>query len=108
MYRVFKTTFEYESYLDIIPGKLRTYIVKLRVSVHPLKIQTGRYARNNIPRHERYCECCNLNDIEDEYHFVCICPTYLNIRNKFIQQYFYINPSVYKFAELLKVGKKVS
>ena len=44
MYRIFKTTFEYENYLDLLPKKLRLYFVKLRISVHLLRIQTGRFA----------------------------------------------------------------
>ncbi len=73
MYRVFKPTLFYEPYLDMLPRNLRVHLVKLRISVHPLRIQTGRYARNNTPRNERYCLCCNSRDIEDEFHFVCIC-----------------------------------
>ena len=35
-------------------------------------IELGRH--NNIPRNERKCTLCNLNDIEDEFHFVLKCP----------------------------------
>jgi len=80
MYRIFKTTLEYETYLDLLPKSLRTYFVKLRASAHPLRIQTGRYARNNIPRNERYCQCCDQRDIEDEFHFICKCPCFFQIR----------------------------
>ena len=27
----------------------------------------------NIRFEERYCLCCGTRDIEDEYHFICIC-----------------------------------
>ena len=50
MYRIFKTAFENETYLDLLPKSLRTYLVKLRASAHPLRIQIGRYTRNHIPR----------------------------------------------------------
>ena len=73
----------------------------LRVSAHPLRIQTGRYAQNNIPRNERYCLCCNDLDLEDEYHFICICRCYSDLRKKFISRIYYENPSVYKFHKLL-------
>jgi len=92
---------EYETYLDLLPRSLRLFFVRLRVSAHPLSIQTGRYARNNIPRNERYCLCCNVFDLEDEYHFICICRCYTDLRKKYISRIFYINPSVYKFHKLL-------
>lgn len=85
LYRNIKEDFSYEKYLDILPGNLRTYFCKIRLSAHSLRIQTGRYARNRIPRNERYCQYCNTNDLEDEFHFVLICPCYSEIRNKLIK-----------------------
>ena len=101
MYKIFKNTFQYEDYLNMLPRKYRYYLCRLRMSVHPLRIQTGRYARNNIQRNERYCICCNQLDIEDEFHFVCICPCYIVIRQKYIKRHYYVRPSVFKFHELL-------
>ena len=101
MYKIYKSSLEYEEYLDLLPKRLRLFFVRLRVSAHPLRIQTGRYAQNNIPRNERYCLCCNSVDLEDEYHFICICRCYIDLRNKYISRIFYINPSVYKFHKLL-------
>ena len=101
MYKVFKSCLEYETYLDLLPRRLRLFFVRLRVSAHPLRIQTGRYAQNNIPRNERYCLCCNDLDLEDEYHFICICRCYTDLRKTFISRIYYVNPSVYKFHKLL-------
>ena len=53
-YTVFKTSLVYEEYLDLLPRRLRLFFVRLRVSAHPLRIQTGRYAQNNTPRNELY------------------------------------------------------
>ena len=66
-----------------------------------MRIQTGRYAQHNITRNERYCLCCNDTDLEDEYHFICICRCYIDLRKKYISNTYYINPSVYKFHKLL-------
>jgi len=106
MYRVFKPTIVYESYLDLLPRSLRIQFVKLRISVHSLRIQTGRYGRNNIPRNERYCVCCNSRDIEDEFHFVCICPCFSVLRQKYLKRYLYVNPSVFKYHQLLTSSEK--
>jgi len=101
MYCVYKPVFVYEHYLDHIPKSLRTYITKLRLSVLPLRIQTGRYASQNTPRNERHCLLCNETDLEDEFHFVCKCTKYSTIRKKYIKPFYYNKPSVYKFHQLL-------
>jgi len=106
IYMQFKQTLEYEMYLDVLPKSLRFYFCRLRMSAHPLRIQSGRYARNNTPRQERYCLICNTNDIEDEYHFVCVCSRYQAIRTKYIKSKYYIRPSVYKYLELLKSSNR--
>ena len=102
MYRNFKTSLEYESYLDILPKSLRFFFCRLRLSVHPLHIQTGRYARNNVVRNQRYCQCCNSNDIEDEFNFVCVCSSFTDIKKKYIKKCYYIRPSVFKYLQLLQ------
>ena len=102
IYKEVKTSFGYEHYLDILPRKLRLFFTRLRLSVHPLRIQTGRYARNRIPREERYCLVCNGTDIEDEYHFICICPRYADLRKKYLKRCYYMHPSVNTILQLLK------
>ena len=44
---------------------------------------------------------CNLNEIEDEYHFILQCPLYNDIRMKFILKYYHKRPSVLKLTQLL-------
>ena len=68
----FKTDFTYEKYLNILPKRLRVPLIKLRLSSHPLRIETGRYGRARIERNQRQCILCN-SGIEDEYHFVIKC-----------------------------------
>jgi len=47
-----------------------------------------------------------LNDLEDEYHFVLICPLYNDLRTTYIKKYYFRRPSVYKFVELFKSTNK--
>ena len=103
MYRQFKVTLEYETYLNEVPRSLRYYFCRLRMSANPLLIQTGRHI--NKHRNERYCSYClnnNTFDIEDEYHFVCICPCFPDLRKKYINKKYRIRPSVFKYIQLLK------
>ena len=67
-------------------------------------IETGRHS--GIARENRTCGFCNTNDIEDEYHFVLICPLYKDIRSSFIKRYFKNHPSVFILIELLNSNGK--
>ena len=89
-----------------MPCNLRMYVTRFRISAHSLRIQTGRYARDRIARNERLCTLCNKFDIEDEYHFIPICPCYLDLRKKYIKKYYYQRPNMYKFVEMLRSENK--
>jgi len=83
------------------------FIHALRVSVWPLRIQTGRYVRNNVPREQRYRLCCNyIVNVEDEFHVVLISPCYAALRNKYTPHYYINRPSMFKVLELLNVADK--
>ena len=69
-----------EKYLkDIYNIKYRSALTKLRLSNHPLFIETGRHSR--IERPQRLCPFC-LTMIEDEIHFLIQCPIYKELRDK--------------------------
>ena len=53
LYHHLKDRFESENYLDIVPFDLIYFL--LRVSSHSLRIQTGRYGNDRLPRNERIC-----------------------------------------------------
>ena len=79
--------------------KCRKIITKFRVSAHKLSIETGRY--DAVIRNNRKCAKCNLDDIEDEFHFILKCPFYDDIRKQNVKPYFYKRPSVFKLTQLL-------
>ena len=62
-------------------------------------IEGGRHRQ--IQRHRRKCILCYKDDIEDEYHFIIICPFFRDLRLKFIDRYYRIKPSVFEFTKLL-------
>ena len=45
----------------------------MRISSHRLKIYTGRYLKLEV--NKRLCNKCDLNQIEDEIHFLLECPS---------------------------------
>lgn len=104
LYRELKSTFETSFYLlKMNNRKYRNTLAKFRLSSHCLAIETGRH--RNIERSARKCNFCTLDEIEDEYHFVLICPYYNDLRRIYIKRYFYTRPSMYKFINLLNTTK---
>lgn len=100
LYKELKQVFEISPYLLKLKNrKHRNAIAKIRLSSHSLNIETGRH--RNIDRSQRKCTLCNLNDLEDEYHFILICPVYSELRKAYLQKYFYVKPSMFKFLKLL-------
>jgi hypothetical protein len=57
-------------------------MTRYRTSCHTLEIEIGR--RNNITREENVCKVCiqnsNIYVIEDEFHMLCVCPLYSELR----------------------------
>ena len=49
-----------------------------------------------------------MDDIEDEFHFVCICTKYTVLRNTYIPWYYSRNPSMHKFIELLNSDRLIT
>ena len=56
---------------------------------------------HNVECRLRTCIYCDINEIEDEFHFVIVCPKYTYLRNKYITKYYINGPSMFKFVQLL-------
>ncbi len=81
-----KESHDCESYITNVDDRfLRKYLSMIRLSCHPLKIETGRY--RNIPQHMRLCTFCDLDEVEDEFHMIMNCTLYQNLRNDFFSRY---------------------
>lgn len=80
----------------------KKFISIFRTSSHSLNIEKGRH--NKVPRNERFCNHCNKKDLEDEFHFILICPFYVELRKKYIKSFYYKKPSVFKLVKLLSVN----
>ena len=80
LYSKVKERFQIGKYLDIPTFRERQIISKFMCSNHTLRIETGRH--DNLPREERLCQLCNIEEIEDEDHFIRKCPTYEQIRQE--------------------------
>ena len=56
----------------------RSLFAQFRCGILPLEIEIGRFREKNL--NERICKLCNHNAVEDEIHFLCDCPYYLDER----------------------------
>jgi hypothetical protein len=85
-YCTFKTTFEHENYVLFLKKATRSAFCKLRISAHKLMIETGRYAVPKISPENRLCQVCDLNEVEDEFHFVMRCKLFNHLRVKLFSE----------------------
>lgn len=86
-YRAIKRIFVIENYLQCIQNyNHRIALSRLRCSAHKLMIEEGRYRQ--IDRDNRLCICCNMKMVEDEYHFIMVCPAFRDLRNSLLPKYF--------------------
>ena len=77
--------------------KVRIALTRLRTAAHRLVIETGRWVKPKLEN--RKCITCNL--IEDEFHFILVCPMYSSFRH-YIPKYYTNRHSMFiEFIELL-------
>ena len=79
-----KTYYSPSAYLDLTrKNPSRKTLVKLRISSHKLRIETGRY--DNMPRDDGLCSFSNCNRIEDETIFIRLSKFFCDKRDVFLQ-----------------------
>lgn len=91
--------------LQKLSFNLRGEIFSILCSTHKLAIEEGRHL--NIPRVNRLCKLCNLNQIEDEYHFLLVCPILSDIRRNFLPVWCHSHPSIEKLINLFKTDNVI-
>lgn len=99
-YNLLKNEFVLEKYITCVTNdKHRIALTRLRCSAHKLAIEEGRF--RNINRDQRICNTCNMGYIENEYHFLLICPFYRDLRASILPRYYNNWPTQQKFLNLM-------
>ena len=106
-YDRYKKTFTTGKYLLILSNDtLRKHLSFFQLVSHRLKIEMGRH--NNIPREQRFCKVCNMQQTKSEYHCLLECQAYNGLNVKFLPRYCMSWPTLHKFDILMKQnGNKV-
>ena len=81
-------------------GLKLNHVSKRGHSSHRLRVETGRWDRPPVPYAQRKCQICDI-EIEDEFHFMFVCPLYNADRTKLLPRYYRINPSMQKCINLM-------
>ena len=79
-YALFKSEYSTEDYVKSCSHRVkRSLLAQIRFGILPLHIETGRFKATKLE--DRKCMICNSNEIEDEFHFTCICKEYSEYRD---------------------------
>ncbi len=103
-YRIYKSTFEFEKYLKILPPSLASIMSKFRCLSHKMPIEQGRFF--GIIRDNRLCNICNRQELGDEFHYLFNCPYFSQERKRYISKDCYTSPNTYKFDAIMNSTEK--
>ena len=96
-----KREFGLEKYIMVEKNfKRRQHMSKLRISAHPLRIESGRYCRPPLPPEQRVCQYCNIDAVENEEHFILECTLYNDERHELLQSLGHIFPDFVNFTKM--------
>ena len=99
-----KPEFCKDPYLIELPPNCALSLLKFRVTNNAMPVNILRY--QNIPRYDRKCEKCDLNEIGDEFHYLFVCPFFNDSRKKCIPKRYYKNPNTLKYRQLFSSSNK--
>ncbi len=93
-YLSLKREYSMAEYLFTVSDKkLRSTLIRYRLSGHKLMIETGRHRQTWLPPEQRLCSHCDLNQMETELHFLTECSKYTDIRTVYYDKIQQIHPT---------------
>ena len=74
-------------------------IARFRCRNHKLLVERGTWMRPILHRNDRTCPVCH--EIEDEYHYVLVCPLFSSLREHYIDKKYWHVPTMSKFVTFM-------
>ena len=106
VYSTFKSSSSLAPYLNELKHiKARNFLIRLRLSVSPLRTHKLRYCKDATP-FVYFCPFCK-SDMENEVHFILVSPKYAEIREQYISKKYFTSPYSCKLALLLATTSTV-
>ena len=100
---MYKADLTPEDYIHLNTSKInRSIFAQFRGGILPLQVETGRF--QNLPLEERIYRMCDQEQVEDEFHFLCICERYQENRRVLYRK---ANNAYPSFIELNSIDKFV-
>ena len=99
-YRAMSLVKKTQNYLLKLPKRYAYALCKLKCVNHNMPNVTGRYT--NTPYEDRLCTLCQTQDIGDEFHYLFICEKFTLERTRYIKEYYYKHPNIFKMTQLFE------
>ena len=101
---MFKPAFGQERYISLLPTNLAIKLARFRTTNNMLPVNKLRF--ENVPRNERICQKCEMNEIGDEFHYLFCCLFFDIKQRACIPGFYRIRPNAIKFNKLFNSNKK--
>ena len=99
-YRAMSLVKKTQNYILKLPKRYTYALCKLKCVNHNMPNVTGRYT--NTPYEDRICTLCQTHDIGDEFHYLFICEKFTAERTRYIKEYYYNPPNIFKMTQLFE------
>ena len=104
---MFKISLESENYTEILKNDDLPAYSNFRCNSLPLRALTGPLYEK-IDYMQCKCQICNTGEVEDEYHFMMICPAYNTLRQQYLPSSICNAPTLNKFIVFMKLRSQFS
>ena len=98
-YRIFKTEFKMEFYINELQPKFYIPIARYRTANNRLPIERGSW--NDTERSQRVCTLCNRNELGDEFHYLFECEFFKETRRLYLPSFYRKHVNTLKFQTLM-------
>ena len=100
-----KMSFFMEPYIKILPKSCAIVIFRLRTTNNNVPLNKLRYL--NIPKVDRICLKCFMNEIGTEFHYLFVCPYFKESRSKYLPLSYYNRPNECSYYNLMNSKSKI-